>query len=185
MYNECIALHDYILSLTVPPWDITLNTLKFSSTNCLHISMVMLKRYRVCAQGFEIHGSAAPRKKKNTEIHGRKNRGIKKKKRGLRMLILFLNKDAATLPFCSFLWNLFFCNITWKLIRARSQIPVLSLTGWAQGGRTAVPGGGFSGQNLRIKYIPCVGTHLWITMPAKSTSSYTKSTCVNRSNWYS
>ena len=24
------------------------------------------------------------------------------------MLILFLNKDAATLPFCSFLWNLFF-----------------------------------------------------------------------------
>ena len=67
-----------------------------------------------------------------------------------------------------------------KMVRARSQIPVLGLTGRANGSRTVVTGSGFSGQNLRIKYIPCVGTQLWIIMPAKSTSSYTKFTYVNR-----
>ena len=44
-------------------------------------------------------------------------------------------------------------------------------TAWA-GGRSAAPGAGFCGQNLGIKYIPCVGTHLWITMAAKSALSY-------------
>ena len=37
---------------------------------------------------------------------------------------------------------------------------------------TRAPGVGFWGQNLGIKYIPCVGTHLWITMAAKSALSY-------------
>ena len=40
------------------------------------------------------------------------------------------------------------------------QIPVFGVTGPACGGRVASPVAGFSGQNLRIKYIPCVGTHL-------------------------
>ena len=53
--------------------------------------------------------------------------------------------------------------------RALSQITVLGLTGCTCGIQVAVPGMGFRGQNIRIKYIPCVGTHLWITMPAKST----------------
>ena len=57
-------------------------------------------------------------------------------------------------------------------IRARSQIPVYGLTGWALGGRSAVPGTRFCGQNLGIKCIPWVGTHLWITMVAKYTLSY-------------
>ena len=70
-------------------------------------------------------------------------------------------------------------------VRARSQIPELGLTGPAGGSRASAPGTGFSGQNLRIKHIPCVGTHLWITIPAKSTLSYTKSTYVNRYNQYS
>ena len=62
--------------------------------------------------------------------------------------------------------------------RTRSQISVLSLTEQARDGQEAAPGTGFSGQNLRIKYIPCIYTHLWITMPAKSTLFHTKSTCV-------
>ena len=45
-------------------------------------------------------------------------------------------------------------------LRARSQIPVLGLTGRAHGCQAAASGAGFSGQNLGIKYIPCVGTHL-------------------------
>ena len=57
-------------------------------------------------------------------------------------------------------------------IGARSQIPVYSLTGCGLGGRSIAPGAGFCGQNLGIKYIPCVGTHLWITMAAKSALSY-------------
>ena len=56
----------------------------------------------------------------------------------------------------------------WDQLRACSQIPVYGLSGWALGGwmagwlggRSAVPGAGFCGQNLGIKYIPCVGTHL-------------------------
>ena len=44
-------------------------------------------------------------------------------------------------------------------VRASSQIPVLGLTGRVRGGRAMEPGMGFSGQNLRIKFIPCVGTH--------------------------
>ena len=59
---------------------------------------------------------------------------------------------------------------------------MLGLTGQARGGRLAAPAVGFSRQNLRIKYIPYVGTNLWITMPAKSTLSYAKSTYVNRNN---
>ena len=69
----------------------------------------------------------------------------------------------------------FFCLI---YLRARYQIPVLGLTGLALGKWVVAPGVGFSTQNLRIKYIPCVGTHLWITMPAKSTLCSIKSTCV-------
>ena len=41
-----------------------------------------------------------------------------------------------------------------------------------RGSWAAVPDGGFSGQNLRIKYIPSVYSHLWKTMPAKSTLFY-------------
>ena len=63
----------------------------------------------------------------------------------------------------------------YTVIRAHSQILVLGLTGMARSGREAVLGAGFSGQNLRIKHIPCIGTHLWITMPFKST-------CVNTIN---
>ena len=59
-----------------------------------------------------------------------------------------------------------------EYLRAHSQIPVYGLTGRALGGRLAVLGAGFCGQNLGIKCIPCVGTHLWITMAAKSTLSY-------------
>ena len=70
-------------------------------------------------------------------------------------------------------------------LRARSQILELGLTGRACGSLVAAPGVGFRGQNLKIKYISCIGTHLWITMPAKSTLPYTKSACVNRSNSYS
>ena len=53
------------------------------------------------------------------------------------------------------------------------------------GGRAAVLME-FSRQNLRIKYIniPCIGTNLCITMPAKSTLSCTKSTCVKGNDWY-
>ena len=40
-----------------------------------------------------------------------------------------------------------------------NQMLVLSLTGRAHGDGAAAPGVGFSGQNLRIKYIPCVGAH--------------------------
>ena len=47
-----------------------------------------------------------------------------------------------------------------EVVRARSQILVYGLTGRALGGRSAAPGAGFCGQNLGIKYIPCVGTHL-------------------------
>ena len=78
-------------------------------------------------------------------------------------------------------------EILLSILTARSQISVLGLTVRDGSGRAAAPGAGFSGQNLSIKYIPCVGTHLWITMPAKSTLSYAKSTlsyakstCVNR-----
>ena len=46
-----------------------------------------------------------------------------------------------------------------SLLRARSQIPVLGLTGQARGGREAAPGVGFSGQNLRLKCISSVGNH--------------------------
>ena len=46
----------------------------------------------------------------------------------------------------------------------------------------AAPGAGFRGQNLRIKGILCIGTHLSITMAAKSTYLIAKSTCVNRNN---
>ena len=66
--------------------------------------------------------------------------------------------------------------------RARSQIPVYGLTRRGLGGRSASPGAGYCWQNLEIKYIPCVGTHLWITMAAKSALSYAKSTGVNRNN---
>ena len=59
-----------------------------------------------------------------------------------------------------------------NMLGARSQIPVYGLTGWALGGRLAVLGAGFCRQNLGIKCIPCVGTHLWKTMAAKSTLSY-------------
>ena len=45
-------------------------------------------------------------------------------------------------------------------IRARSQILVYGLTGRGLGGRSAALGVGFCGQNLGIKYIPCVGTDL-------------------------
>ena len=67
--------------------------------------------------------------------------------------------------------------IVWYLLkqgylRACSQIPVYDLTGRGLGGRSVAPGAGFCGQNLGIKYIPCVGTHLWITMAAKSALSY-------------
>ena len=41
-------------------------------------------------------------------------------------------------------------------VRARSQIPVYGLTGRGLGSRLAMPGAGFCGQNLGIKYIPCV-----------------------------
>ena len=44
------------------------------------------------------------------------------------------------------------------LIRARSQIPVYGLTGRGLGGRA--PGAEFCRQNLGIKYIPCIDTHL-------------------------
>ena len=37
-----------------------------------------------------------------------------------------------------------------------SQIPVYGLAGRGLGGRSAAPGAGFCGQNLGIKYIPCV-----------------------------
>ena len=70
-------------------------------------------------------------------------------------------------------------------LRARSPIPVLGLTGRDRRRPGDRAGRGISGQNLRIKYIPsCVGTgtHLWITMPSKSTLSYTKSTYVNRND---
>ena len=56
--------------------------------------------------------------------------------------------------------------------RARSQILVYGLTGQALGGRLAAPSMGFWGQNLGITCIPCIGTHLWITIVAKSTLSY-------------
>ena len=46
---------------------------------------------------------------------------------------------------------------------ASSQILVSGLTWRVRGGRAAAPSTGFSGQNVRIKYILCVGTHLWIT----------------------
>ena len=46
------------------------------------------------------------------------------------------------------------------LLRARSQIPVSGLTGRARGGWLSASGAGFSRQNLRIKYIPCVGINL-------------------------
>ena len=61
-------------------------------------------------------------------------------------------------------------------LKARSQNPVLGLIGRARGERVVAPGAGFSMQNLRLKYIPCVDTHLWITIPVKSTLSYSKST---------
>ena len=65
-----------------------------------------------------------------------------------------------------------FCLIASHL-RARSQILVYCLTGMALGaGRSAAQGTGFCRQNRGIKCIPCVGTHLWITMAAKSTLSY-------------
>ena len=57
-------------------------------------------------------------------------------------------------------------------VRARSQILVYSVTGLALGDRAAGPGMGFCGQNLETKCIRCVGTHLWITMTAKSMLSY-------------
>ena len=65
----------------------------------------------------------------------------------------------------------------WKAIyfnqlRARSQISVYGLTEWDLGGQSAARGAGFCEQNLGMKCIPCVGTHLWITMAAKSTLSY-------------
>ena len=47
---------------------------------------------------------------------------------------------------------------TKNTVRVRSQIPVVDLTGQARSGPVAVPGAGFSGQNLRI-YILCVGAH--------------------------
>ena len=56
--------------------------------------------------------------------------------------------------------------------RARGQIPVYDLTGRGLGGWSAAPGTGFCWQNLGIKYIPCIGIHLWITMAAKSALSY-------------
>ena len=45
-------------------------------------------------------------------------------------------------------------------LRARSQIPVYGLTGRGIAAWSAAPGAGFCGQNLGIKYIPCVGIHL-------------------------
>ena len=51
-------------------------------------------------------------------------------------------------------------------LRPRSQILVFGLTGRARSSLLAAPGGGFSRQNLRIKYILYIGTHLWITVPA-------------------
>ena len=62
----------------------------------------------------------------------------------------------------------------YNYIHILSQIPVLCLSGWACGGRMVVLGVRFSRQNPRIKYISCICTHSWITMPAKSTLSYTK-----------
>ena len=41
-----------------------------------------------------------------------------------------------------------------------AKIPVYGLPRRALGGRSAAPGAGFGGQNLGIKCIPCVGTHL-------------------------
>ena len=57
-------------------------------------------------------------------------------------------------------------------VGVRSQIRVYGLTGHGLGGHSVAPGAGFCMQNLGIKYIPCVGTHLSITMAAKSALSY-------------
>ena len=53
--------------------------------------------------------------------------------------------------------------------RARSQILAYGVTGRGLGGRRR--GQDFVGKILEL-YIPCVGTHLWITMAAKSDLSY-------------
>ena len=53
----------------------------------------------------------------------------------------------------------------------RSERIVRLGAAWA-GGWLAASGAGFCRQNLGIKYIPCVGTHLLITMAAKSALSY-------------
>ena len=43
-------------------------------------------------------------------------------------------------------------------LRACSQITVYGLTGRSLGGRSVAPGVEFCGQNLGIKYIPCIDT---------------------------
>ena len=47
-------------------------------------------------------------------------------------------------------------------------------TAWLGRPWAVAPGAWFCGQILRIKCISCVGTHLWITMAAKSTLSIWK-----------
>ena len=61
----------------------------------------------------------------------------------------------------------------WDNLRDRSQSQVLSRTGRAHSGWAWDH---FCRQNLRVKYILCISIHLWITMPATSTLSNTKST---------
>ena len=65
-----------------------------------------------------------------------------------------------------------------KQFRALSQILVLGRTGRARSSWVVAPGAGFCGQNLMMKYIPYIGTHFWITMPAKYALSSTKCTHV-------
>ena len=70
-----------------------------------------------------------------------------------------------------------------SVLGAHSQILVLDRTGPVCDGRVVLSEG-FCKQNLCIKYIPCIGTHLWITILAKSVLSNTKSTCLSIKYWY-
>ena len=59
-------------------------------------------------------------------------------------------------------------------LRARSRILMLCWIGLLRGSKEVAPGAGSANK------VPCTGTKLWITMPAKSALSSTKSTCANK-----
>ena len=62
-------------------------------------------------------------------------------------------------------------HLLWHHLLARSQNSISGCARHDLGSQAVSSGAGFCEQNLKIKYVPCIGTHLCLTVPAKSALS--------------